>query len=141
MYLELEKLRFEDKLMFSITVDNSLDAHEITIPTMLVQPYVENAIWHGLRYKDEKGVLEVSVCSKGDNELEICVSDDGIGRKKSAELKTQNQKKQKSKGMGNIKQRVSILNDMHKDKVAIQILDLSKNGTGTKVIFTLKKDV
>ena len=141
LYIKLEHSRFPDKFDYKITIDEALDIPSFQIPPMLLQPYIENAIWHGLRYKDEKGVLEVSVCSKGDNELEICVSDDGIGRKKSAELKTQNQKKQKSKGMGNIKQRVSILNDMHKDKVAIQILDLSKNGTGTKVIFTLKKDV
>ncbi len=141
LYIKLEHSRFPDKFDYKIIIDEALDIPSFQIPPMLLQPYIENAIWHGLRYKDEKGVLEVSVSSKGDNELEICISDDGIGRKKSAELKTQNQKKQKSKGMGNIKQRVSILNDMHKDKVAIQILDLSKDGTGTKVIFTLKKDV
>ena len=107
---------------------------------MLLQPYIENAIWHGLRYKDEKGLLAVDVRSKEDNVLEICLSDNGIGRKRSAELKTQHQKKQRSKGMGNIEERVAILNDMHKNKVAVTVSDLQKDGSGTKVVFTLKKD-
>mgnify|MGYP001817715282 CR=1 FL=1 len=85
-------------------------------------------------------MLEVNVLSKGENLLEISISDDGIGRKKSAELKTQHQKKQRSKGMGNIRQRVAILNAMHKNKVAVNISDLNKDGSGTKVVFTLKKD-
>lgn len=141
LYIKLEHSRFPDKFDYKIRIDEALDVPNFQIPPMLLQPYIENAIWHGLRYKEEKGLLEVRVISKGYNELEICISDDGIGRKKSAELKTQHQKKQKSKGMGNIKQRVSILNDMHKDKVAIQISDLTENGAGTKVVFTLKKDV
>lgn len=141
LYIKLEHSRFPDKFDYKITIDEALDIPSFQIPPMLLQPYIENAIWHGLRYKDEKGLLEVQMVSKGDNEVEIAISDDGIGRKKSAELKTQHQKKQRSKGMGNIKQRVSILNDMHKDKVAIQILDLTKEGTGTKVVFTLKKEV
>lgn len=141
LYIKLEHSRFPDKFDYKITIDEQLDIPSFQIPPMLLQPYIENAIWHGLRYKDEKGLLEVQVLSNGDNELKICITDDGIGRKKSAELKTQHQKKQRSKGMGNIKQRVSILNDMHKDKVAIQILDLTENGSGTKVVFTLKKEV
>lgn len=141
LYIKLEHSRFPDKFDYEITVDEALDVPSFQIPPMLLQPYIENAIWHGLRYKDEKGMLRVAVVSKGENKLEIRITDDGIGRKKSAELKTQHQKKQTSKGMGNIKQRVAILNGMHKDKVAIQILDLTENGTGTQVIFTLKKEV
>ncbi len=141
LYIKLEHSRFPDKFDYRICIDEQLDIPSFQIPPMLLQPYIENAIWHGLRYKEEKGLLEISVRAKGENQLEICISDDGIGRKKSAELKTQHQKKQRSKGMGNIKQRVAILNDMHKNKVAIHISDLTKEGSGTKVIFILKKDV
>ncbi len=141
LYIKLEHSRFPDKFDYRINIDENLDIPSFQIPPMLLQPYIENAIWHGLRYKEEKGLLEVNVRAKGDNTLEICVSDDGIGRKRSAELKTQHQKKQQSKGMGNIKQRVAILNDMHKNKVGIDISNLTQEGTGTKVVFTLKKDV
>lgn len=141
LYIKLEHSRFPDKFDYRINIDGYLDIPSFQIPPMLLQPYIENAIWHGLRYREEKGVLEVSVRSKGDDTLEICISDDGIGRKRSAELKTQHQKKNRSKGMGNIKQRVAILNDMYENKVSVNISDLHKDGSGTKVVFTLKNDI
>ena len=72
--------------------------------------------------------------------IQISISDDGIGRKKSKELKTEHQKKQNSKGMGNIKKRISILNDMYKDKVDVEISDVFENNEGTRVQLILKKD-
>lgn len=141
LYIKLEHSRFPDKFDYRISIDEHVDIPSFQIPPMLLQPYIENAIWHGLRYKEEKGLLEVKVRSKVENVLEICISDDGIGRKRSGELKTSHQKKQRSKGMGNIKQRVAILNDMNKNKVAVIISDLHKDGSGTKVVFTLKKDI
>ena len=107
---------------------------------MLLQPYVENAVWHGLRYKKKKGFLNVELRKKDAETIEIIISDNGIGRKKSAALKTDYQKKKKSKGMQNIKQRVAILNQMYKDKVDVFIEDLYDDTTGTKVVLTLKKD-
>ncbi|MFD0796492.1 histidine kinase [Maribacter chungangensis] len=140
LYMKLEHSRFPDKFDYQIIVDKDVDIPSFQIPPMLLQPYIENAIWHGLRYKEEKGTLELHVRSKAQNILEISILDNGIGRKRSAELKTQHQKKQRSKGMGNIRQRVAILNDMHNNKVAVTISDLQKDGSGTKVVFTLKKD-
>ena len=70
----------------------------------------------------------------------ITISDDGIGRKKYGELKTSNQKKQQSKGMGNIKKRIAILNDMYKDRITVSIADLFEDETGTKVELTLKRE-
>lgn len=140
LYVKLEHSRFSVKFDYEIQVDDNLDVSSYDIPPMLLQPYIENAIWHGLRYKEEKGFLEIKVKAKDTQNIEVQITDDGIGRKKSASLKTKNQKKQKSKGMGNIKQRVAILNDMYGDKVAVSIADLHTDGTGTKVIFTLKKD-
>jgi two-component system LytT family sensor kinase len=107
---------------------------------MLLQPYIENAIWHGLRYKKEKGTLGVNLEYVDTNSIRIIIEDDGIGRKKSATLKTQNQKKQKSKAMGNIGKRIAILNNMYKNKVDVHITDLNTNGSGTRVLFTLNKD-
>ncbi|AIZ41492.1 histidine kinase [Cellulophaga baltica] len=140
LYTKLEHSRFSDKFDYEIKIDKDIDVASYQIPPMLLQPYIENAIWHGLRYKDEKGFLMVDVKNKTKNSIEITISDNGIGRKRSAELKTSNQKKQKSKGMGNIKKRIDILNDMYKDKVDVFITDYKEDGTGTKVSFLLKKD-
>ena len=140
LYLKLEHSRFPEKFNYEINVDEQIDVSAFQIPPMLLQPYIENAIWHGLRYKDDKGFLHVDLRLKDMASIEIEITDNGIGRKKSTELKTQNQKKQKSKGMGNIKKRIAILNDMYKDKVDVHIADLESDGSGTKVILTLKKD-
>ncbi|NAS13809.1 tetratricopeptide repeat protein [Flavobacteriaceae bacterium R33] len=140
LYLRLEHSRFPDKFDYQLNIDETLDIDSYEIPPMLLQPYLENAIWHGLRYKEEKGLLSVDLQKKNQDFLEITITDNGIGRKRSAALKTQNQKKQKSKGMGNIKKRIAILNEMYKDKVAVVIRDLNGDSTGTRVILTLKKD-
>ena len=109
---------------------------------MLLQPYIENAVWHGLRYKKTKGFLEVSITQTTSEEIKITIIDNGIGREKSKALKTVNQQKQNSKGMGNINKRVAILNAMYKDKVTISVADFQKEAddVGTKVVVTLKKD-
>ena len=140
LYVKLEHSRFPDKFNYTIETDPSIDVAAFQIPPMLLQPYIENAIWHGLRYKEDLGFLNISLKQKDKEAIEITIEDNGIGRLKSAELKTQNQKKQRSKGMGNIKKRVAILNSMYKDKVTVFVQDLNEDGSGTKVTLTLKKD-
>ncbi|TLP82246.1 histidine kinase [Maribacter sp. ACAM166] len=140
LYIKLEHSRFEDKFDYQIHVDENVPVTNYQIPPMLLQPYIENAIWHGLRYRDSKGVLSVSVSNNSNSSIAICITDNGIGRKKSVSIKTQNQKKQKSKGLGIIQKRVAILNDMYSDKVDIKISDLETDGSGTKVLFILKKE-
>lgn len=140
LYMKLEHSRFKDKFDYKINIDKELKISEYKIPTMLLQPYVENAVWHGLRYKKAKGNLKVTIQQKNEDSITIEISDNGIGRKKSKELKTHNQQKQQSKGMDNIKKRVSILNEMYNDKVAVSISNLYADNTGTKVVLTLKKD-
>ncbi|MBM1106017.1 histidine kinase [Aurantibacter crassamenti] len=140
LYVKLEHSRFPDKFDYALEIDENIDVSEFEIPPMLLQPYIENAIWHGLRYKEDKGYLKIGLAKINKDCIQIIISDNGIGRKESAKLKTQNQKKQKSKGMGNIKKRVAILNDMYKDRIDVSIGDLETTGSGTKVILTLKKD-
>jgi tetratricopeptide (TPR) repeat protein len=140
LYLKLEHSRFQDKFDYQFTIDENVKIQDFKIPPMLLQPYVENAVWHGLRYKKDKGLLEIKMQQKDNETLEIMISDNGIGRKYSKSLKSKNQQKKKSKGMQNIKQRIAILNEMYKDKVDVFIADLFEDETGTKVVLTLKKD-
>ncbi len=139
-YVMLEHFRFQDKFEYSLTVDPNLDVEAFEIPPMLLQPYVENAVWHGMRYKEEKGLLEIEFVQKDKDTAVILVKDDGVGRTKSKALKTENQKKQKSKGMSNIKKRISILNEMYGDRVDVAIADVYTSGEGTQVTLTIKKD-
>ncbi|WP_442265386.1 histidine kinase [Tenacibaculum sp. ZS6-P6] len=139
LYVKLEHNRFRDKFDYTINVDKAINLEEFQIPPMLLQPYIENAIWHGLRYKKEKGNLTIAIKKKDYNSVTIVIEDDGIGRKRSLEMKTKNQLKQKSKGMSTIKNRIAILNDMYQDKVDVIITDLLEDGSGTKVELTLKK--
>lgn len=139
LYVKLEHNRFKEKFDYQILVDKNINLEQFSIPPMLLQPYIENAIWHGLRYRKAKGNLEISISKKDEETVLVAIKDDGIGRKKSQELKTKNQLKQKSKGMSTIKNRVAILNNMYKKRVAVFVSDVLENGEGTKVELFLKK--
>ncbi len=134
MYLDLEHVRFKDKFDFSFEIDDDLEAETVEIPPMLIQPYIENAIWHGLRYKEEKGFLSVKFVREN-NQILAVIEDNGIGRHKSQELKTHNQKQTVSTGMKNIEGRLNILNDIHNTNLDVLVEDLFENGqpAGTKV--------
>src|SRR5690606_31493290 len=88
LYTKLEHFRFKDKFDYTITVDETIAVDDYQIPPMLLQPYIENAVWHGLRYKTEKGHLHISIDKKNDTEITITIADDGIGRERSKALKT-----------------------------------------------------
>ena len=139
LYVKLEHNRFKEKFDYTISVDKNISLDQFSIPPMLLQPYIENAIWHGLRYRKEKGNLEISITKRDEETVLVIIKDNGIGRKKSQELKTKNQLKQKSKGMSTIKNRVAILNDMYKERISVNVADVLGNGEGTKVELLLKK--
>jgi tetratricopeptide (TPR) repeat protein len=134
-YLELEHLRFKDKFDFRISVDKKLDHETIWIPNMIIQPHLENAIWHGLRYKEDKGLLKLIFSLEG-NTILITIDDDGIGPTKSAQLKTHNQKVHQSRGLTNTKERMSLLNELYKTKMDFTITEKQRPETGTIVEIT-----
>jgi LytS/YehU family sensor histidine kinase len=135
LYLKLEHYRFRDKFDYTIDIDENINAEVIEVPPMLIQPYIENAVWHGLRYKERKGNLLLRFKQEPGNLL-VEIHDDGIGRKRSAELKTANQKKHNSTGLRNIQERLKILNTVYKAKYQVVINDLV-DGQGTIVKISL----
>lgn len=135
-YLNLEHIRFNQHFDFELVVDEELQKERLLIPPMLVQPYVENAIWHGLRYLDHKGWLSVKFESQ-DEEMVIVIRDNGIGRTRSAELKTRNQKEGKSTGIRNTASRLELLNDVHHLNLRADIRDAEEDGSGTIVTLHL----
>ncbi len=133
LYLKLEHYRFREKFEYNLDIRDQIDLDAFRIPPMLIQPYIENAIWHGLRYKKDKGKLDITICEANDF-LEVSITDDGIGRKKSVELKTENQKKHNSRGLKNIEERLHILNKVYHTRYKVTVEDLDpKTGEGTKV--------
>ncbi len=135
LYVKLEHYRFRDKFDYTIRVDDELNKETIELPPMLIQPYIENAVWHGLRYKESKGNLDVHI-RKDATGLKVEITDNGIGRKKSTELKTENQKKHNSTGLKNIQDRLNILNTVYKTNYLVQIEDLPSD-SGTRVTISL----
>ena len=140
MYLKLENHRFKDKFDYTFVVDKGIHTEDTLIPPMLIQPYIENAVWHGLRYKKSKGFLKVEI-SQAENDIIVTIEDDGIGREKSQAIKTDHQKKLQSTGIKNINSRLKIIGDIYKKKLDVVIEDADKaTKTGTKVTVTIHQD-
>lgn len=135
LYVKLEHYRFRDKFEYTIAIDEELNKEMIQLPPMLIQPYIENAVWHGLRYKEDKGKLSLSF-ERHNGSMQVIITDDGIGRKKSAQLKTDNQKKHNSTGLKNIEERLQILNTVYKTNYKVTIEDLVAD-SGTRVVISI----
>lgn len=121
-YLALEKTRFADKFDYEIEVDESLNTQSLKVPGMLVQPFLENAIWHGLRYRTTKGFLKLYF-EKDNQYLKITVEDNGIGIEESKKQKTEHQKARKGRGMKNTLERIALLNDLYHQEIQCNITD------------------
>ncbi len=135
MYLELEKLRFEDTLNYKIYESENLSSLEIMIPVMLIQPFVENSIKHGLFHRKNNRILEISFIEKNNNIL-ITVKDNGIGRKQSAEINKMRHRKHKSFATSALQKRINLINKSKKNNISIQYIDLyddNKKSKGTLV--------
>ncbi|QHW00034.1 histidine kinase [Spirosoma endbachense] len=140
LYLEMEAMRFKDKLRFQIDVHPSIDTEFVEIPPLLLQPYVENAIWHGLMQKHEGGNVSVRVEHLRDDCLQITITDDGIGRAKAAELKSKSATPKKSFGMDVTSERITLINQLYQTHTQLQIHDLmDSNGqpAGTEVVLEI----
>lgn len=139
LYIEMEQLRFKDKFAVKYDIDPMVSTENIPIPSMLLQVFVENAINHGLVYKEGKGVLTFKV-QQVDNRVECIVEDDGIGRTKANEIKKQSAGAYKGLGMKISHERVKYLNMTENVKVNIEITDeiLGEGNGGTRVTVSIE---
>lgn len=139
LYLDIEKARFEEDFGYRILVDEEIDAENIKIPTMLLQPYVENAVKHGLLHK--QGEKAVTIHFQKDAEhIKISIDDNGIGRQKSSELNAIKNKNHSSFATEAMQNRVNLLNQYNQKNISIQYIDktsLSNQSTGTTVVFEI----
>ena len=135
LYLELESLRFRQAFHYSMKVDSTVDAESVLVPPLLLQPFIENALWHGLMLKDGEKNLQI-VISREDEQLVCVIEDNGIGRKKAAEIKAQKigASHFESKGLTLSRQRIELLKAKGEaGYVKIEDLYKSQEATGTRV--------
>lgn len=141
LYLELEAMRFEENFSYTLTVSPQLRTDEIKIPAMIIQPYIENAIKHGLLHKRNNRKLSVSFVSDGNNDMVVCtVADNGIGRKQSQELNNIRNRTYTSFATGATQKRLELLNAEKKIRISVLYDDLlNEDGTaaGTKVTLNI----
>lgn len=139
LYIELEKMRFDNKFEFGYSIDSSLDINKIQVPPLILQPYVENAIWHGLMHRREVGKLVISL-EQRQQQIHCIIQDNGIGRAAAGKIKKDTDKKYKSLGMRITQDRIDLMNELDFIGISTETVDLfSVDGTpvGTKVIIKI----
>ena len=139
LYLELESLRFKEKFDYKIDVDEDIDVLIQKIPTMLIQPYVENAICHGLMNKDDKGFLNVNLQLEHDH-ITCTIEDNGIGREAAMEIRDTKNKNHNSLGTRITESRLNLVNSLYGKNMKIEYTDLKdENGRpgGTRVVIQI----
>jgi signal transduction histidine kinase len=140
LYIELEAMRFKNKVHYAIKVDPGIDQQYIEIPPLLLQPYVENAIWHGLMHKKDGGDIMVAVTLPAEQLLQIEITDNGVGRELAAAYKSKSATTQKSFGLKMTSDRLQIINQLYQINADVKITDLTDEAhqvTGTKVIIRI----
>ena len=134
-YLELERLRLNDHFDYKIIIDPSLDKDFLEIPAMVIQPFAENAIWHGLLHKKEKGSLTISFTRKEDR-IHCIIEDNGVGREAAGVFKQQSHPTHISRGVQITKDRLQIYNSRYNMDAFFDIEDLEDEtgqATGTRI--------
>lgn len=127
LYLELEQLRFKDNFEYTISLEKEIDATEVKLPPMILQPFVENAIWHGLMPKKGNKTVTIDFLLPSDNILQCVIRDNGIGRDAAARLKetaTGGKAEHKSRGLALVYERLNILRQQYQQPFEVQISDL-----------------
>jgi len=139
LYMELESLRFHHKFEFSINYDSSVDIETSFIPAFLIQPFIENAIWHGIMGLKSIGIISVGF-TKDAGQLICTIEDNGIGREKSKQMKSETEKDRKSLGISLVESRLKLLNNFYGADMKVVFTDLyadDKTPAGTRVVINL----
>lgn len=139
LYLELEALRFDYHFDYKISVTEELDVSVLKVPPLIIQPYVENAIWHGLMHKEERGQLDVEIWQEGDR-LCFKIADNGVGRKQAAASKSRKAVWHKSLGLEITAHRIAMIQPLSANESQVVFNDLVEadgKAAGTEVILQL----
>tara|TARA_R110002049_G_scaffold160688_1_gene325683 strand:- start:1157 stop:1645 length:489 start_codon:yes stop_codon:yes gene_type:complete len=139
LYMNIENIRFSNEIDFSINVDESINIEIIKVPSLVLQPFLENALWHGLSSKSEDKKVELNVIKKSPDYITVEIIDNGIGRIASRKIKDLKKLKQKSVGIDITKARLANFSEAFVNSYNLEIEDLYNNKTpsGTKVVLQI----
>jgi len=138
LYLELEAMRFDSKFSYSVNIADNIDIKSIYVPALIVQPFIENAIWHGIVPKKIGGHVDISVC-RYDRGISVTIDDDGIGREASMKMKSGTGMTHQSRGIHLTQSRLQLNNLLKQMTAQLNVLDKKNEGSipaGTKVIIS-----
>lgn len=137
LYLSLEKSRFGEKLTYHINIAPAIDREEILIPSMLLQPYIENAIWHGIMPKEAGGTIIIEMAYEGEEQLFIKIIDDGVGIDNALQRKNSGHE---SKGMNLIRDRINLLNEIEEKRIQLNVSQNGQSGTTVRIIIPISTE-
>lgn len=135
-YLEMEQLRFDDSFNYKMHIAENIDTSETPIPSLMIQPLVENAIWHGLLPSDGEKKILIKF-TQNENRITCVIEDNGIGIRQSENLKKINRPLHNSVGLENLRKRIKIINEKYDIDCSLQIIDMKetdRSDKGTKVV-------
>lgn len=124
LYMNIENIRFSNEINFKVHLDPSLDPHTIKIPSLILQPFLENALWHGLSSKEGEKHIALSVTQENKDFIKISIKDNGVGREASEKIKKNKSLKRKSIGIAITKQRLANFSKDYQNSFQVEILDL-----------------
>lgn len=141
-YLHMEQMRFKDPFEVTWEIDENVHLDKYFFPPMLIQPFIENAIWHGLRYKKGKGKIDIKIYTVREDNIACIIQDNGIGREKSKEIRASSISLKKSMGTQITEDRISMTNDLLNADIRVHFEDLydaKSNPTGTRVTINIPR--
>lgn len=141
-YIELERMRLGDKFDYKFKIDDNIETDEVSIPSMLLQPIIENAIKHGFKHKEGQGELIIEINQGKNEELLIAVEDNGIGREKAELIKKRRKDAHLSRASNIIEERIGIINNSEEGNIDLKYIDIMDTGrTGTRVELIINLEI
>jgi len=144
LYLDLEKQRFKEKLNYEIYIDPQINPTATKVPALILQPFVENALLHGVLPKTEPGLIKINI-SKQQGFISCVIEDNGVGRPKNTDAAKKKSPGHVSNGIQVTQERLQLLNRLHNEKTELRIIDLTDidgkpAGTRVELLWPLIKD-
>ncbi len=140
LYMSIENIRFSNEINFEVFVDNDINLDQIKIPSLILQPFLENALWHGLSSKKEQKNIKLSITSTEKNFVKITIADNGIGREAAKKITDDKIIKRKSIGIALTRSRLANFVKDFKNSFSVEFIDLKDQNnmaTGTEVVLTI----
>ena len=139
LYINIENIRFANEINYTVKIDDNLDIDSVKVPSLILQPFLENALWHGLSTKKGEKNLSLEIENGSSHFIIIKITDNGVGRKTSGEIKAKKSLNRKSVGISLTKERLENFSKQYTSNYKLEIIDLYNNEEpkGTQVVLKI----